>query len=59
MLKKMVSYLMENREVVSLVRNGQAMLVGVTPMQQQALIEVIGEKEDQKVDPQKSYWAWP
>jgi len=59
MLKKMVNYLMENREVVSLVKSGQAALVGVTPMQQRALIEVIGEKDSQKAEPSKQYWSYP
>jgi hypothetical protein len=59
MLKKMVNFLMENREVVSLVKSGQAALVGVTPMQQRALIEVIGEREGTKVEPMKGYWSYP
>jgi len=42
MLKKMVDYLMRNREVVTLVANGKASLVGVTMKEQQALIEIIG-----------------
>jgi hypothetical protein len=59
MLRKMVSYLMEHREVVLLVKSGQAALVGVTPMQQKALIEVIGEREGAKVEPMKGYWNYP
>jgi Bacillus competence pheromone ComX len=42
MLRKMVDYLMRNRDVVTLVANGKASLVGVTNKEQQALIEVIG-----------------
>jgi len=59
MLKQMVNYLMENREIVSLVKSGQAALVGVTPLQQKALIEVIGERESKKAEPMKGYWSYP
>lgn len=42
MLRKMVDYLMRNRDVVTLVADGKASLLGVTNKEQQALIEVIG-----------------
>ncbi|TCZ78932.1 competence pheromone ComX [Paenibacillus albiflavus] len=54
-VKKMVDYLMRNREVVTLVANGRASLVGVTSKEQQALIEVIGSPlEDNRADSYKS-----
>lgn len=59
MLKKMVSYLMHNREVVTLVANGRASLLGVTSKQQQALINVMGQDElpdDLRTQPPQMYW---
>ncbi|TCZ76416.1 competence pheromone ComX [Paenibacillus albiflavus] len=52
----MVAYLQNNLEVVSLVRNGQASLVGVTPVQQKAIIEVVGVKEGTEVQPKTIWW---
>lgn len=59
MLKKMVSYLMHNREVVTLVANGRASLLGVTSEQQQALINVMGQDElpeDLRNQSPQMYW---
>lgn len=59
MLKKMVSYLMHNREVVTLVANGRASLLGVTSKQQQALINVMGQDElpeDLRTQSPQMYW---
>lgn len=47
MLKRMVDYLMRNKEVVTLVANGKASLIGVTAREQRALIEVIGSSEQE------------
>lgn len=56
MLKKMVSYLQDNREVVGLIRSGQASLVGVSPAQQRALVEVIGTQGQEKPEVSKLFW---
>lgn len=56
MLKKMVGYLQENREVVGLVRSGQASLVGVSPAQQRALVDVIGTQGQEKPEVSKLFW---
>lgn len=55
----MVSYLMHNREVVTLVANGRASLLGVTSKQQQALINVMGQDElpeDLRTQSPQMYW---
>ncbi|WP_235857581.1 competence pheromone ComX [Paenibacillus albiflavus] len=41
----MVQYLIRNPDIVALVANGQASLVGVSAIQQQALIEVFDNKD--------------
>jgi len=56
MLKNMIAYLQNNLEVVSLVRNGQASLVGVTPIQQKAILEVVGVKGNTEVQPRTIWW---
>lgn len=50
-LRKMVQYLMRNPDIVVLVANGQASLVGVSVIQQQALIEVFDNKDISKAKP--------
>jgi Bacillus competence pheromone ComX len=56
MLKQMVAYLQGNKEILSLVRNGQASLVGVTPVQQKAILEVIGGNRRSDVQPRSTWW---
>lgn len=56
MLKQMVTYLQSNKDILSLVRNGQASLVGVTPVQQKALLEVIGENKKQDTQFRQIWW---
>ncbi|WP_442601898.1 competence pheromone ComX [Paenibacillus sp. KN14-4R] len=58
MLKNIMNYLVGNQDVAKLVVNGQACLVGVSASQHRAIIEVIGNKDNQKVEPMKAYWNW-
>lgn len=55
MLKEMVAYLQGNRDVLALVGNGQASLIGVTTIEQKALIEVISGNKQSTITP-KSIW---
>ena len=48
MLRKMVQYLMRNPDIVGLVASGQASLVGVSAIEQQALIDVFDKKDINK-----------
>jgi Bacillus competence pheromone ComX len=50
-LRKMVQYLMRNPDIVVLVANGQASLIGVSAIQQQALIEVFDKKDISNDEP--------
>lgn len=44
-MQKMISYLSQNPEVVELVKNGSASLVGVSQAEQQAIVEVFSGRE--------------
>lgn len=54
MIQKMMSYLMNNREVATLVADGRASLVGVTPAQQKAMVDVLFSKK--KEEPKQDYY---
>lgn len=41
MVKKMVHYLKNNPQIARLVTNGEASLVGISPSQQKAVIEIL------------------
>lgn len=59
MIKQMMNYLKSNPQVMELVSNGQASLVGVTPGQQRAIVDTMsGGKWTQTDGVRKLYWYY-
>ncbi|OPA75583.1 hypothetical protein BVG16_19770 [Paenibacillus selenitireducens] len=59
MIKQMISYLTNNPQVTQLVRNGQASLVGVTPVQQRTIVDTMsGGQLPGTENVRKTYWYY-